>query len=117
MLSSSIIATTASSASLVHSLRFRTSTYTESLCHSRTDPDCTPDLPQFTLRFLPYLPPSLPRRVTSLLLSVSSRCASVSPQGAGGRHPLLMSTPFSIPLCGKDIQPHGAAMFALCYGL
>ena len=50
MLSTSIIANTASSASLMDSFRLHlVQAYTESLCHSRIDPDCTSDLPQFTL--------------------------------------------------------------------
>jgi len=89
MLSTSIIANPASSASLMDSFRLHLiQAYTESLCHSRIDPDCTSDLPQFTLWFLPYMPPSLPRQAASLLLSVSSRNASVFAQGAEARHPL-----------------------------
>jgi hypothetical protein len=50
MLSTSIIANPASSASLMDSFRLHlVQAYTESLCHSRIDPDCTSDLPQFTL--------------------------------------------------------------------
>jgi len=81
MLSASIIANTPSSASLMHSLRFRAiNTYTESLCHSRIDPDCTSDLPQFTLRFPSCMPPSLPRRAALLHMSASSQNASVFAQ-------------------------------------
>jgi hypothetical protein len=41
------------------------------------DPDFLSQLPQFTLHFLLYMPPSLPRRAVSLLLSVSSRNTAV----------------------------------------
>ena len=51
--------------------------YTVGLCHSLVDPDFLSQLPQFTLHFLLYMPPSLPRRAVSLLLSVSSRNTAV----------------------------------------
>jgi hypothetical protein len=51
--------------------------YTVGLCHSRVVPDFLTDLPQFNPHLLLHMPPSLLRRAVSLLLSVSSRNASV----------------------------------------
>ena len=62
--------------------------YTVGLCHSLVDPDSLSELPQFTLRFLLYMPLSLPRRVASLLLSVSSRNTAVFAQLPGARLPI-----------------------------
>jgi len=65
--------------------------YTGGLCHSWIVPDCLAGLPQFTLRFLLYMPPSLPRRAIWLHLSVASQDVSVFAQNTEARHPLLYS--------------------------
>jgi hypothetical protein len=83
----------------------------ESLCHSRTVPDCTSDLPRFTLCSFPYMPSSIPRRAALLHLSVSSWNASVFACGTETRHPQLMSTPISTGFT-EDTQANEAAMFA-----
>ena len=62
--------------------------YTVGLCHSLVDPDFLSELPQFTLRFLLYMPISLPRRIVSLLLSVSSRNAAVFARFSVARLPI-----------------------------
>jgi len=60
--------------------------YTAGLWHSRIVPAYLPDLPQFTLCFLLYMPPSLPRQAVSLHLSVSSRNVSVFAHNVKARH-------------------------------
>ena len=100
MLSTSIIANPASSASLMDSFRLHLIlAYTESLCHSRIDPDCPPVLPQFTLHFLFYMPPSIPRRAAPLRLSVTSQSVSAFTQYVEARHSLLC--PRHLPLVSQ----------------
>lgn len=70
--------------------------YTDGLCHSRIDPDYLSDLPQFTLHFLFYMPPSIPRRAASLHLSVTSQSVTAFTQYVKARHPLLC--PRHLPL-------------------
>ncbi len=65
--------------------------YTGGLCHSRIVPDYLSDLPQFNLRFLLYMPPSLPQRAVLLHSSVASQDVSVFAQNAEARHPLHYS--------------------------
>ncbi len=65
--------------------------YTGGLCHSRIVPDYLSDLPQFNLRFLLYMPPSLPRRAVSLHLSAASQDVSVFARALEARHPLHYS--------------------------
>ena len=60
--------------------------YTEGLWHSRIDPAYLPDLPQFTLRFLLYMPSSLLRQAVSLHSSVSSRNVSVFAHNVKAQH-------------------------------
>ncbi len=69
--------------------------YTEGLWHSKADPAYLSDLPQFTLRVLFHMPPSIPRRAISLHMSVSTRNASVFAPIPQARHPL--SCPCHLP--------------------
>ncbi len=86
--STSIFAHTIPSVSLIDSSRFQIYPYAGGLCHSRIVPDCLADLPQFNLRLLLYMPPSLPRQVVSLHLSDASQDVSVFTQSVEVRHPL-----------------------------
>jgi hypothetical protein len=87
MLSTSIIAHTTPSASLIRILPISDfNPYTEGLWHSRIDPAYLPDLPQFTLRFLLYMPSSSLRQAVSLHSSVSSRNVLVFAHNVKARH-------------------------------
>jgi hypothetical protein len=100
MLSSSIVTNPATSANLMYSFRLHLiQAYTESLCHSRINPDYTSDLPQFTLHFLFYMPPSIPRRAALLHLSITSQSVTAFTQYAKARHPL--SCPRHLPLVSQ----------------
>ena len=89
----------ASSATLMNSFRFRPlDLYGKSLSFKAV-PDCPSELPQFTLRFLSYMPPSIPRRAASLHVSVSSRNTSVFAHTKGARH--LLRCPHYFPLVSQ----------------
>jgi len=68
--------------------------YTDGLWHSRIDPACLSDLPQFNPYLLIYMPPSLPRRTVPLHISVSSRNTSVFAHNVEARHPIPAHTTF-----------------------
>jgi hypothetical protein len=91
--------------------------YTKGLRHSRIVPAYLTDLPQFTQRLLPCMPPSLPPtgRFVALVCFFTKRFG-LRLQRTGST-PVIVSTPFSSRFCEKDTLPHEAAMFALCYGL
>ena len=72
--------------------------YGESLSF-KGNPDCPSDLPQFTLRFLIYMPPSIPRQPAPLHLSVSSRSVSAFAQHVEARH--LHLCPRHLPLVSQ----------------
>ena len=92
ILSPSIIARTTPSASLIDSSRFQFLTLIRAVFVILwIVPDCLADLPQFTLRFLLYMPSSVPRRAALLLLSVASQDLSVFAHNAEARHLLHYS--------------------------
>ncbi len=117
MLSTSIIANPASSASLMDSFRLHLiRAYTKSLCHSRIDPDCTSDLPQFTLHFL-FLHAAIHTPASRSVASVCyfTKRISLHPICRGSALATL-PTPSSTGF-PEDSFCHEAAMFTLCYGL
>jgi hypothetical protein len=69
----------------------------------KANPDCPSDLPQFTLRFLFHMPPSIPRRADSLHLSVSSRITSVFARIPEARHPLHCPRHFLSRSAGRTV--------------
>ena len=90
--------------------------YTDGLWHSRIVPAYLSDLPQFTPRFLLYMPPSLLRWAIPLHVSVASRNVTVFAHNVEARHPFPVHTVFAGKL-PEDSSCSEAAMFALCYGL